>query len=159
MSFVHITDTMPDPSLVFAPASASATADLQASNPGDGSASDITALVPVKGSGVPTQIALGDSCITANGVVPGTATQTLHMAPCDDSDSTQLWVIDLTVSNADGNCITLGRAALGVPVCPLYDVPARRRKTLMLWIIQVTLGVCSDVLNSRQSWNTFPVAL
>lgn len=118
---------MPDPSLVFAPASASATADLQASTPGDGSSSDITALVPLNGSGVPTQIALGDFCITANGVVPGTATQTLHMAPCDDSDPTQLWVIDSTVSNADGNCITLGRAALNVPVCLLYDAPARCR--------------------------------
>ncbi len=125
MPFVHVTDTMLDPALVFAPASASATADLQAANPGDGSASDITALVPVQGSGVPTQIALGDFCITANGVVPGTATQTLHMAVCDDGDPTQLWVIDTTVSNADGNCITLGRAALGVPVrtlCKALDV-------------------------------------
>lgn len=93
-------------------------ATLQATSPGDGSANDITALTPVKGSGTPTQITLGDLCVSANGVVPGTASQVLKMAECDANDRTQLWIVLGQVSNADGNCITLGRAAKGVDVRP-----------------------------------------
>lgn len=110
-----------DPSLLFAPTFAGAGATLQAANPGDGSASDITALTPVKGSGTPTQITLGDLCVSANGVVPGTATQVLKMADCDSNDPTQLWIVLGQVSNADGNCVTLGRAAKGVDVRPLQN--------------------------------------
>lgn len=104
---------------MFAPESAASGARLAAANPGDGSSADITALTAVHGTGVPTQIVYGDFCITANGVVPGTATQTLFIADCDASDPAQLWTINeepATVSNADGNCITLGRAAKGVSV-------------------------------------------
>ncbi|KAH9858999.1 hypothetical protein C2E23DRAFT_800890 [Lenzites betulinus] len=108
-----------DPTLVFAPEFAGSGADLVAANPGDGSSADITALTAIHGTGVPTQIAYGDFCITSDGVVPGTATQILFVTDCDSSDPTQLWTINeepATVSNADGNCITLGRAAKGVTV-------------------------------------------
>ncbi|KAL1945862.1 hypothetical protein VTO73DRAFT_1864 [Trametes versicolor] len=127
-----------NPSLLFAPTFAGAGATLQAANPGDGSASDITALTPVKGSGTPTQITLGDLCVSANGVVPGTATQVLKMADCDSNDPTQLWIVLGQVSNADGNCVTLGRAAKGV---------------------DVTLSPCSDDLKSIQSWEPFPAKI
>ena len=108
-----------DPSLVFAPEFGAQGAPLQAALPGDGSFNDITALFPTLGSGVPTQIAWGDWCITANGVVPGSSSQTLYIADCDPDDAAQIWTVNLdppTVSNTDGNCITLGRAAVGVPV-------------------------------------------
>ena len=85
---------------------------------GDGSSSDLTAIFPVLGSGVPTQLAVGDWCVSARGVTPGTASQTLFIEDCSD-DAEQLWTVNespATVSNADGNCITLGRAAVNVPV-------------------------------------------
>ena len=107
-----------DSSLVFGPQSAAAKADLVAQLAGDGSSNDRTALFATFGTGVPGQIAFGDWCITANGVEPGTATQTLYVDDCSD-DPKQLWTVNAdpqTVSNADGNCITLGRAAKGVPV-------------------------------------------
>ncbi|KAI0633494.1 hypothetical protein C8Q77DRAFT_1157700 [Trametes polyzona] len=126
--------------LVFAPASAADGAALQASNPGDGSSADITALTAVDGSGVPTQIAFDDFCITAKGVVPESATQSLYVANCDSSDPAQFWTINAdppTVSNADGNCITLGRPAKNVPV---------------------VLDFCKDELLDHQKWNPVPVS-
>ncbi len=108
-----------DTSLVFAPEFGASGASLVAALPGDGSSADVTALFPKFGTGVPTQIVYGDWCISANGVVPQSSSQTLYIADCDSEDETQLWTINeapATVSNADGNCITLGRAARGVPV-------------------------------------------
>ena len=107
-----------DFSLVFGIQSAAAKAGLNAQLAGDGSSNDRTALFVTFGTGVPGQIAFGDWCITANGVEPGTSTQTLYVDDCSD-DPKQLWTVNAdpqTVSNADGNCITLGRAANGVPV-------------------------------------------
>ncbi|RDX56927.1 hypothetical protein OH76DRAFT_1334948 [Lentinus brumalis] len=127
-------------SLVFAPEFAAAGANLVAALAGDGSSTDITALFPVQGTGVPTQIAYGDFCITANGVVPSSANQTLYIADCDPADATQLWTVNespATVSNADGNCLTLGRAARGVVV---------------------SLAECNDVLLHLQIWNPKPVS-
>ena len=60
----------------------------------------------------------GDWCITANGVVPGTSTQTLYVDDCS-ADPAQIWTVSedaQTISNADGNCVTLGKAAHGAPV-------------------------------------------
>ena len=85
---------------------------------GDGSSNDRTALFAQFGTGVPGQIAFGDWCITANGVEPESSSQTLYIDECSD-DPKQLWTVNVdppTVSNADGNCITLGRAWTGVPV-------------------------------------------
>ncbi|KAI0829765.1 hypothetical protein BC628DRAFT_1408586 [Trametes gibbosa] len=132
--------TSQNPTLVFAPEFAGAGADLVTANPGDGSSSDITALFAIHGSGVLTQIAYGDFCITANGVIPESATQTLFITECDSSDPTQLWTINedpATVSNADGNCITLGRAAKGV---------------------SVVLDVCNDELQHLQLWDPKPIS-
>ncbi|KAH9942205.1 uncharacterized protein BXZ73DRAFT_97625 [Epithele typhae] len=60
---------------------------------------DSAVLSPVLGSGVPTQIATGNFCVTANGL---------------------LWTLNVdeptTISNADGNCWALGRPAVTVPV-------------------------------------------
>ncbi|KAI0715784.1 hypothetical protein C8T65DRAFT_694608 [Cerioporus squamosus] len=127
-------------SLVFAPETGAPGANLVAALPGDGSSNDITALFPVYGTGVPTQIAYGDWCITANGVVPGSANQTLYIADCDPEDDAQIWTVNespATVSNADGNCLTLGRAARGVPV---------------------SLAECNDVLLHLQLWDPKPVS-
>ncbi|TFK82431.1 hypothetical protein K466DRAFT_590540 [Polyporus arcularius HHB13444] len=127
-------------SLVFAPEFGASGASLVAALPGDGSSADITALFPKFGTGVPTQIVYGDWCISANGVVPQSSSQTLYIADCDSEDETQLWTINeapATVSNADGNCITLGRAARGVPV---------------------TLGECTDVLLHLQTWDPKPIS-
>ena len=77
------------------------------------------------GTGQPGQIVYGDWCVSANGVVPGTASQTLYIADCDSTDATQVWTVNespATVSNVDGNCITLGRAANGVPVSAYFVV-------------------------------------
>lgn len=77
---------------------------------------------------MPTQIVWADWCISANGVVPGTASQTLYIDDCDPEDEAQLWTVNeqsQTVSNKDGNCITLGRAALGVPVRVVSPLPLR----------------------------------
>ncbi|KAI0769413.1 hypothetical protein BD413DRAFT_477961 [Trametes elegans] len=127
-------------SLVFAPQSASNGADLVASLAGDGSADDITALWASSEPGNPTQLIYGEWCITANGVEPGSATQTLYVAECDFNDKKQYWLVSAetptTVSNADGNCITLGRAAKGVPV---------------------SLAECNDVLQHLQLWTPVPV--
>ncbi|KAH9941725.1 uncharacterized protein BXZ73DRAFT_98120 [Epithele typhae] len=103
---------------------------------GDGSASDPTVLHPVLGSGVPTQIQTGGGfCITANGVEPEGATQTLVIAECSD-DPKQLWVLNvddpMTISNADGNCIALGRPAVSVPV---------------------VLDFCKEEVLSHELWN------
>ena len=93
-------------------------AKLVASLPGDGTFNDDTALFPNLGTGVPTTIAWTDFCVSARGVVPSTASQTLFVEDCN-GDPAQIWTVNenpMTVSNADGNCITLGRAALGVEV-------------------------------------------
>ncbi|KAI0644709.1 hypothetical protein C8Q79DRAFT_1001963 [Trametes meyenii] len=127
-------------SLVFAPQSNTSGASLVSANPGDGSSNDLTALFVVEGTGVSTQILHGGLCISANGVVPGTATQTLFVADCDATDEKQLWTVNAepaTVSNADGNCITLGRAAKGV---------------------EVTLAACTTELQHLQLWNPKPVS-
>ncbi|KAI8992923.1 hypothetical protein BD414DRAFT_412423 [Trametes punicea] len=126
-------------SLVFAPQTGTANADLVASLAGDGSSSDITALFPIHGTGVPTQIAHGGLCITAKGVVPESSSQVLYVADCDPTDPAQVWTVNEeppTVSNADGNCITLGRAADGV---------------------QVVLDFCNDVLQHLQLWDPKPI--
>ncbi|KAI0715794.1 hypothetical protein C8T65DRAFT_738423 [Cerioporus squamosus] len=91
-------------SLVFAPEAGSEDASLVAALPGDGTGHDITALF----------IVYADWCVTARGVVPGSSHQTLYIEDCDSEDDAQLWTVNeapATVSNADGNCITLGRAA------------------------------------------------
>ncbi|KAI0358715.1 hypothetical protein OH77DRAFT_1421152 [Trametes cingulata] len=121
-----------NPSLVFAPESVAAGAFLVTANPGDGSSADITALHAVSGSRVPTQIAYGNLCITAKGVVPESSSQILYFDNCDPQDEAQFWTINeepATISNADGNCITLGRAAKGVTVRPssLVDIFSRER--------------------------------
>ena len=70
------------------------------------------ALSPSLGTAVPTV------CVSARGVVSGTASQTLFVEDCN-GDPAQIWTVNetqTTVSNADGNCITLGRAALGAEV-------------------------------------------
>ncbi|KAM5542938.1 hypothetical protein V8D89_003322 [Ganoderma adspersum] len=124
--------------LVFGPQSAAAKADLVAQLAGDGSSNDRTALFATFGTGVPGQIAFGDWCITANGVEPGSASQTLYVDDCSD-DPKQLWTVNAdppTVSNADGNCLTLGRAWTDVPV---------------------TLAECNDVLQHLQLWNPIVV--
>ncbi|OSD04128.1 hypothetical protein PYCCODRAFT_1444242 [Trametes coccinea BRFM310] len=127
-------------SLVFAPLAAASGAILVAALPGDGSSDDITALYPLDGSGVPTQIAYGDFCITANGVVPESSSQVLYVAECDSTDPAQFWTLNAdppTVSNADGNCITLGRPANGV---------------------SVVLDFCNDVLENKQLWIPKPIS-
>ena len=117
----HHTDIRPssaDSSLVFGPQVGAAKADLIAQLPGDGSSADVTALTATGGTGVPGQLVYGDWCVTANGVVPGSSTQTLYVDDCSD-DPKQIWTVNAdpaTISNADGNCLTLGRAANGVPV-------------------------------------------
>ena len=78
----------------------------------------MTALTATGGTGVPGQLVYGDWCVAANGVVPGSSTQTLYVDDCSD-DPKQIWTVNAdpaTISNADGNCLTLGRAANGVPV-------------------------------------------
>ena len=117
--------TSSDSALVFAPEGGFPGAGLVAARPGDGSSADITALYATQGTGVPGQIVYGDFCLTSEGVVPGTATQTLYFAECSDSPA-QVWTVNEsgTVSNADGNCVTLGRAAVNVPVrlpCVRHD--------------------------------------
>ena len=92
-----------------------------ASTPGDGSCSDISALFVTNGSGKASQLVWTDWCITARDFVPGTASQTLYFADCDANDEKQFWTVNLfpqTISNADGNCITLGKAADGALVRP-----------------------------------------
>ncbi|KAI0674892.1 hypothetical protein C8Q78DRAFT_1066797 [Trametes maxima] len=129
-----------NPSLVFAPQSDASGASLVAANPGDGSSNDITALFVSQGTGVSTRIQHSGRCISANGVVPGTATQVLFVADCDSTDDKQLWTINAepaTISNADGNCITLGRAAKGV---------------------DVTLAACTAELQHLQLWNPKPAS-
>nr|VWO98107.1 Uncharacterized protein [Ganoderma boninense] len=121
-------------SLVFGPQFAAANADLVAQLAGDGSSNDRTALFATSGTGVPGQIVFGDWCITANGVEPGSSSQTVYVDDCSD-DPKQLWTVNAdpqTVSNADGNCLTLGRAWTDVPV---------------------TLAECNDVLQHLQLWN------
>ncbi|TBU21300.1 hypothetical protein BD309DRAFT_973151 [Dichomitus squalens] len=121
-------------SLVFGPQSGAAKASLVAQLPGDGSSDDLTALLATGGTGVPGQIVYGDLCITANGVEPGSSSQTLYVDDCSD-DPKQIWTVNAspaTVSNADGNCLTLGRAANHVPI---------------------TLSQCNDVLQHLQLWN------
>ena len=116
--------TLSDSALVFAPEGGFPGAGLVAARPGDGSSADITALYATQGTGVPGQIVYGDFCLTSEGVVPGTATQTLYFAECSDSPA-QVWTVNespATVSNADGNCISLGRAANGVPVSACFVV-------------------------------------
>ncbi|RPD72413.1 hypothetical protein L226DRAFT_537214 [Lentinus tigrinus ALCF2SS1-7] len=127
-------------SLVFAPSAAASGASLVAALAGDGSSSDITALFPTAGTGVPGQIVYGDFCISANGVVPESSSQVLYVAECDPEDAAQIWTVNespATVSNADGNCISLGRPARGV---------------------SVVLDVCNDVLLPHQIWNPKVVA-
>ncbi|RPD77291.1 hypothetical protein L226DRAFT_544709 [Lentinus tigrinus ALCF2SS1-7] len=127
-------------SLVFAPSAAASGADLQAALAGDGSSSDITALIVTAGTGVPGQISYGGLCISANGVVPESSNQVLYVADCDPEDAAQIWTVNetpATVSNADGNCISLGRPARGVPVI---------------------LDVCNDVLLPHEIWNPKVVA-
>ncbi|KAI1785208.1 hypothetical protein LXA43DRAFT_1066107 [Ganoderma leucocontextum] len=125
-------------SLVFGPQSSAAKADLVAQLPGDGSSNDPTAMFATFGTGVPGQIVFGDWCITANGVVPSTANQTLYIDDCSD-DPKQIWTVNAdpaTISNADGNCLTLGRAAHNVPI---------------------SLSACTDVLQHLQLWNPIVV--
>ncbi|KAI0731422.1 hypothetical protein C8Q76DRAFT_361143 [Earliella scabrosa] len=124
--------------LVFAPEGGFPGAGLVAARPGDGSSADITALYATQGTGVPGQIVYGDFCLTSEGVVPGTATQTLYFAECSDSPA-QVWTVNEsgTVSNADGNCVTLGRAAVNVPV---------------------TLAACTEELAHLQGWNPVPIS-
>ncbi|KAI0753079.1 hypothetical protein C8Q80DRAFT_1118313 [Daedaleopsis nitida] len=113
-------------------------ASLTVTAPGDGSSNDITALFPTQGTGKPGQLAYGDFCISADGVEPGTSTQTLYIEDCSDSPK-QIWTVNespATISNADGNCITLGRAAQNVPV---------------------TLGACTDTLQHLQLWDAVVV--
>ncbi|TFK79235.1 hypothetical protein K466DRAFT_592483 [Polyporus arcularius HHB13444] len=127
-------------SLVFAPDAGSQDANLIAALPGDGSPHDITALFVTSGTGVPGQLVYADWCVTAEGVVPGSSHQTLYIVDCDPDDEAQLWTVNeapATVSNADGNCITLGRAARGVPV---------------------TLGKCTPALLHLQTWDPKPVS-
>ncbi|KAJ3002987.1 hypothetical protein NUW54_g5549 [Trametes sanguinea] len=108
--------------------------------PGDGSSDDITALYPLNGSGVPTPIVHDGLCITSRGVVPESSSQILYFAECDPSDSAQYWTINAdppTISNVDGNCITLGRAANGV---------------------SVVLDFCNDELQHLQLWDPKPIS-
>ena len=93
---LHEADAHPPPGegLVFAPEGGFSGASLIATAPGDGSFNDITALFPTYGTGVPTQIVYGDFCISANGVVPESATQSLYVADCDPEDPTQLWTVN-----------------------------------------------------------------
>ena len=144
-----------DRSLVFAPEGGYAGANLVAALPGDGTFNDITALFPTRGSNVSTQIAWGDWCITARDVIPGTASQVLYMDDCS-SDPKQLWTVrtstPMTVSNKDGNCITLGRAALGVEVRGSCRMEMRGR-LLTPDRFQVTLAKCSKELRHLQLWD------
>ena len=110
-----------DSSLVFAPEGGYSGASLVAALAGDGSSSDITALYSA-GTGRAGQIAYGDWCVSARGVVPGSASQTLFVEACSD-DPAQVWTVNadpMTVSNADGNCVTLGRAWVDVPVSTAF---------------------------------------
>ena len=104
-----LTGHSPDASLVFAPAVGVNGAKLVASLPGDGTFNDDTALFPNLGTGVLTTIAWTDLCVSARGVVPSTASQTLFVEDCN-GDPAQIWTVNenaMTVSNADGNCIRL----------------------------------------------------
>ncbi|KAI0633757.1 hypothetical protein C8Q77DRAFT_1056909 [Trametes polyzona] len=135
----HVFSTQ-NSSLVFAPASATAGAFLHVVRPGDGSASDLSAFTIVRGSGVPTQIAAGGFCVSARDLVPQTANQTLHVTTCNADDPTQLWTLNEnppTISNADGNCISLGRPAIGVPII---------------------LDFCDDAVLRHEQWNPKPVS-
>ncbi|KAH9895205.1 hypothetical protein C8Q73DRAFT_644732 [Cubamyces lactineus] len=129
----HIFSTQ-NTSLALAPEAATPNAYLEVTLPGDGSSADPSAFYIVSGSGVPSQIAYGDWCITAKGVVPESSSQILYIAECDASDPAQFWTLNenpSTISNADGNCITLGRPANGV---------------------SVVLDFCEDELQAHQLW-------
>ena len=71
-------------------------------------------LYPIYGSGKPGQIAYGDWCVTAAGASPSSD---VTLVECSD-DAAQIWNVTEydTIENADGKCITFGKAALGAPV-------------------------------------------
>ncbi|KAI0332275.1 hypothetical protein GY45DRAFT_490626 [Cubamyces sp. BRFM 1775] len=130
----HIFSTQ-NTSLALAPEAAASNAYLEVTLPGDGSSADSSAFYIVSGSGVPSQIAYGDWCITAKGVVPESSSQILYIAECDATDSAQLWTLNenpSTISNADGNCITLGRPANGVSV--VLDFCEEELQDHQLWV-------------------------
>ncbi|KAH9895204.1 hypothetical protein C8Q73DRAFT_693423 [Cubamyces lactineus] len=138
-TFAHIISTQ-NTSLALAPEAVVPNAYLEVTVPGDGSSDDRTALYIVSGSGVPTQIAYGDLCITSKGVVPESSSQVLYVAECDENDSAQFWTLNenpSTITNADGNCISLGRPADGVPVI---------------------LDFCENVLQPHELWVPTPVS-
>ncbi|KAI0315581.1 hypothetical protein OF83DRAFT_341462 [Amylostereum chailletii] len=121
-------------SICFGPASAAPGESLVGSVCGDGSSNDSTAMFPVFGTGKPGQIAYGDWCITAAGASPSSD---VTIVDCSD-DPAQVWTVneDQTISNADDNCITFGRAAIGPPT---------------------TLSPCNAELRHLQLWNPLPV--
>ena len=105
------------------------------------------------------QIVIDDWCISARGVVPESATQTLFIEDCS-TDPKQLWTVNVdppTVSNADGNCITLGRPAVNVPVSihqTLIFTSVAEQEACM----QIVLDFCEEVIQEHQLWNPVPVA-
>ncbi|KAI9061703.1 hypothetical protein FKP32DRAFT_917807 [Trametes sanguinea] len=156
---VETCDT-PDSSLVLAPQAEVSGAILVAALPGDGSSDDITALYPLNGSGVPTPIVHNGLCITSKGVVPESSSQILYVAECDSSDPAQYWTINAnppTISNVDGNCITLGRAANGVSVCSKLFLPRQSTHTICT-TLKVVLDFCNDELQHLQLWDPKPIS-
>ncbi|KAI0633770.1 hypothetical protein C8Q77DRAFT_1157933 [Trametes polyzona] len=59
---------------------------------------------------------------------------------CNANDPTQVWMLNEnppTISNADGNCISLGRTAIGV---------------------LIILDLCDVTVLGHEQWNSKPVA-
>ena len=108
----------PDSSLVFAPEGSYSGASLVAALAGDGSSSDITALYSA-GTGSAGQIAYGDWCVSARGVVPGSASQTLFVEACSD-DPAQLRSSGLRPQGSSG-CASQ-RASAPKPFCSLLQI-------------------------------------
>ncbi|VDB87191.1 unnamed protein product [Peniophora sp. CBMAI 1063] len=95
---------------------AASSASLSLSTCGDGNPTDLTALTVTKGSGASSQLLLSGSsqlCVTSQNASPSSD---VTVVACAD-DSSQLWTINSngTVSSS-GNCLTVGKAALGAPV-------------------------------------------
>ncbi|PIL33436.1 hypothetical protein GSI_04058 [Ganoderma sinense ZZ0214-1] len=107
------------------------TAALLVTQPGNGSASDLTTLLT---SGQAGPISFGNLCVVVNN-----ATESPFLTDCS-IDPAEVWNVTAsasnsraaTISNANGNCLTLGEAADGAPV---------------------TLEACSDELEDPQLWS------
>lgn len=100
-------------------------ASLSLSTCGDGNSTDLTALTATKDSSASSQLLLPGSsqlCVTSQNAGPSSD---VTVVACAD-DPSQLWTINSngTVSSS-GNCLTVGKAALGAPVrtlpAEMYD--------------------------------------